>query len=281
MSQAPCWSSCTASLVWRSRASPERRVTSARSASSRRCTRSLLRRPAAHCVAGHRVWSTASAGFRRARQPASRHRGGTHGVPQPTVRAPDRALQRPGRIMTALVSFDRVFEVLDLEPMIAERRTPLRCGAVRPAWSSSMSISPTREPRRSPWLRSSRSRPGKRAAEPGALRRVVPGRTRPACRPGRALRCRQDDYQPSVPGSTMRGQERCASTASTCATPRWRRYTMPSAWSPKTPISFTTPWAPTCVTAHPTPPTKNSSKRCEPPRFSPWSSRCPTVSTPS
>ena len=61
--------------------------------------------------------------------------------------------------MTALVSFDRVFEVLDLEPMIAEKPDAVdipRGPGERS--SSSTSTSATRPPRRSRWRRSSRSR---------------------------------------------------------------------------------------------------------------------------
>ena len=59
-------------------------------------------------------------------------------------------------VMTALVSFDRVFEVLDLPPMIVERPTPRRCRAARPASSSTTSTSATRRARRCRWPRSSR-----------------------------------------------------------------------------------------------------------------------------
>ena len=62
-------------------------------------------------------------------------------------------------VMTALVSFDRVFEVLDLEPMIAERarrgRDPARA---RPRSSSITSTSATPPPRRCRSRRSSPSR---------------------------------------------------------------------------------------------------------------------------
>jgi ATP-binding cassette subfamily B protein len=42
-------------------------------------------------------------------------------------------------IMTALVSFERVFEVLDLEPLVAEAPTPVAVPRARSAWSSTTS----------------------------------------------------------------------------------------------------------------------------------------------
>ena len=63
-------------------------------------------------------------------------------------------------VMTTLVSFERVFEVLDLEPMITRvRRTPGRCPTGRPRSSSTGSRSATPRPPRSRSPRSSRSTP--------------------------------------------------------------------------------------------------------------------------
>ena len=71
-------------------------------------------------------------------------------------------------VMTALVSFDRVFEVLDLKPLITERpgAVPLPAPAAATAagpppprrWSSTGSRSATRRPARCRWRRWSRSR---------------------------------------------------------------------------------------------------------------------------
>ena len=60
--------------------------------------------------------------------------------------------------MTALVSFERVFEVLDLDPLIDEApdATSVPTGS-RSASPSTTSASPTRRPTRSPWRRSRRS----------------------------------------------------------------------------------------------------------------------------
>ncbi len=89
-------------------------------------------------------------------------------------------------IMTALVSFDRVFEVLDLKPMIAERDgRRRRARGARPRSSSSTSTSATRRPTRFRWRRSNRSpcstrRPASRSCstsrsrlEPGELVALV------------------------------------------------------------------------------------------------------------
>ena len=72
-------------------------------------------------------------------------------------------------VMTALVSFDRVFEVLDLQPLITERpgavalpAAGLPATAAGPSpprrWSSTRSRSATRRPARCRWRRWSRSR---------------------------------------------------------------------------------------------------------------------------
>ena len=57
-------------------------------------------------------------------------------------------------VMTALVSFDRVFEVLDLPSLIQEKPDASRCPPPRRGSSSTTSRSPTRAPTRSRWPRS-------------------------------------------------------------------------------------------------------------------------------
>ena len=71
-------------------------------------------------------------------------------------------------VMSALVSFERVFEVLDLKPLIAEK-PDARAGPGRARWpsSSTTSASATRPPTRSPSPPWRRSRP----STPGAARR--------------------------------------------------------------------------------------------------------------
>ena len=71
-------------------------------------------------------------------------------------------------VMTALVSFDRVFEVLDLKPLITERPGAVALPGPAPAtaagpppprrWSSTGSRSATRRPARCRWRRWNRSR---------------------------------------------------------------------------------------------------------------------------
>ena len=108
-------------------------------------------------------------------------------------------------IMTALVSFERVFEVLDLQPLVAEApgaggaAARVRCGRVRRA-----SASATRRPTRSPsprWRPIAARRPARRrrrcCTDVTFTRRAGSAR-----RPRRAERCRQDDHHASWPGST-------------------------------------------------------------------------------
>ena len=107
--------------------------------------------------------------------------------------------------MTALVSFDRVFEVLDLPPMIQEQpdARPLPRGSghdrVRPR-----RLHATRPPTRSRSPRSSRWPCWRHAARNQVLFDVTfVGRAGPAGRPGRPLGRRQDHHQPPrSPAST-------------------------------------------------------------------------------
>ena len=61
-------------------------------------------------------------------------------------------------VMTALVSFERLFEVLDIVPMIERLPTPSTSPGAAPRSSSTTSSSPTRAPRTSRWPRSNRWR---------------------------------------------------------------------------------------------------------------------------
>ena len=160
--------------------------------------------------------------------------------------------------MTALVSFDRVFEVLDLPPMIDEKPDAVAI----PRGPGPRRVRPRRlqlpdAPRRCRWPRSSRSpSSSSTVSQPGALRRVVPRRARPAGGAGRARRA--PARRPSAissPGSTT-----CAAGAvringvdvrdATLGVARRRS----SAWSPRTPTSSTRPSGRTCSTPSPTPP---------------------------
>ena len=124
-------------------------------------------------------------------------------------------------VMTALVSFDRVFEVLDLQPDDRrEARRACRCPPAPPSVEfdavdfrypgadevSLASLESVARARRAP-------------QRPGAARRLLPGRARAAGRAGRPLRRRQDDdHQPGRPALRRARAAPCGSAASTSAT---------------------------------------------------------------
>ena len=144
-------------------------------------------------------------------------------------------------VLTALVSFERVFEVLDFPPAIADRAGGRRARRrATGASSSTTSGSGTRRARRS------RSRRSKAPA-----RRVATSRATGSCatcrsRSSRARRSRSSDRPArarrrsrcSCRASTRSSRARCASTATTCATSRWTRCTPRSASSPQDPHLF-------------------------------------------
>ena len=83
-------------------------------------------------------------------------------------------------VMTALVSFERVFEVLDLPSLIQEKPDAVALPGRRPAaWSSTGSRSATPRPTRSPWRRS-RWSPAPSPASPGRCSRTSASGPRPA-----------------------------------------------------------------------------------------------------
>ena len=94
-------------------------------------------------------------------------------------------------VMTALVSFDRVFEVLDLPPLIAERSDAV---ADRP-WTGRGRVRPCRlqlPDGRGGVARLARvgGRPGPDTDQPGPPRRELPRRARPTRGARRPVRCR-------------------------------------------------------------------------------------------
>src|SRR5579875_3252613 len=95
-------------------------------------------------------------------------------------------------VMTALVSFERVFEVLDLEPMIAER-PGARELAPGPARASTRRLRLPGGPGGLARLARVGRRPRALAAHPGPPRRLLHRRARLDGRPRRADRCGQDD----------------------------------------------------------------------------------------
>ena len=162
--------------------------------------------------------------------------------------------------MTALVSFDRVFEVLDLPPMIDEKPDAVAI----PRGPALHRVRPRRlrlPERRGgvAGLAGVGGRPRAHRVPAGALRRVVPGRARTARGAGGPVGCGQDDHQPSRAAALRRAGRRGAhQRRSTSATPRWSRSGRSWAWSPRTPTSSTRPSGPTCATPSPTPPTTSS-----------------------
>ena len=166
-------------------------------------------------------------------------------------------------IVTALVSFERVFEVLDIEPMIVERpdAAAVPDGPVTVEFDDvhfgypSAAAGVTRI-----------AGGGRRARRPcrrgGAARRVLPGRGRPDGRPRRVVRRRQVDARLArAPALRRRAQARCGCPGATCATSRSTRSGRPSAWSPRTATCSTTRSGPTCATPLRTRPTTSCGRR--------------------
>ena len=163
--------------------------------------------------------------------------------------------------MTALVSFDRVFEVLDLEPLIKEKpgAAPL---PARDAAGTAPSIAfddvsfryPTAAEVSLASLESiALKQPERTDAAAGVLHDISFTAPRRASSPRSSARpARARPPSPSwSPGCTTRTTARCASAATTSATSRWTRCTTWSAWSPRTRTCSTTRSAPTCCTRGP------------------------------
>ena len=143
-------------------------------------------------------------------------------------------------VMTALVSFDRVFEVLDLQPLIAERpgrgAAARRRAGGRAAPSSSTTCRSATRAASEVSLASLESIALPVPERDGASQRVLrdvsftapPGQ---ADRAGRAVRRGQDhDHPPGVPALRPRPGTVRIGGAATCATSRWSRCTTRSAW---------------------------------------------------
>ncbi len=131
-------------------------------------------------------------------------------LPDPPLPTTDPALEPESRVMTALVSFERLFEVLDIVPMIAEAPDAVPSPAATPRSSSTTSASPTRAQRRSPSPHSNRSPSSRAAAQRGPPRRLVHRRARADGRPGRPLRRRQDHDLVAGPSPLRRHPRRRA-----------------------------------------------------------------------
>ena len=96
-------------------------------------------------------------------------------------------------ILTALVSFERVFEVLDLEPLVAEApdARPVPEGPVRVEVDQRLVLLPLGR-RGLAGLARNHVQRRPQGQRPGAARRVVHRRAGHPRRPGRAERCRED-----------------------------------------------------------------------------------------
>ncbi len=145
------------------------------------------------------------------------------------------------QVMTALVSFDRVFEVLDLKPLLTEKpgaaalpRTTGDSAAAPDIEFDRVSFRYPPNARTRPRACCTRSASGsRRAASPRWSGGPGPARPRPLTWSG---------------GCTTRTPARSGSPVTTCAMSRWRRCTRWWGSSPRTRTCSTTPSAPTCCT---------------------------------
>ncbi len=186
-------------------------------------------------------------------------------------------------VMTALVSFERVFEVLDAPHPIAD--APDAVPLVDPkgrieyddVWfrypaASSVSIASLEAAMTTPLSDEPSGMILKGVsfvAEPGQMVALVGprGRARPPCRTW-------------CPASTTWWRGRCGSTATTSATSPAAASPLASGWSPRTRTCSTTPSAPTSATPAPRPPTSNWWPPAGRPASTISSPACPRATTP-
>ena len=172
-----------------------------RGCSSRRCR---------WCPRWPRRWSTASAGSWRVTGRSSRARSSRSALLLTRLYTPMTALANARvDVMTALVSFERVFEVLDLEPMITERPDPAPC----PTGRSRVRLRGVRFalPARRAGVAGlagggGGARPARRRG--GAARRRAARWRRAAARAGRAVGRGQVDDRHARPAALRRGLRR-------------------------------------------------------------------------
>ena len=123
-------------------------------------------------------------------------------------------------VMSAMVSFDRVFEVLDLQPMIAEApdAVPVPAGD-RSIEFDAVSFSYPSAQRGLAAVAGGGVAARARRAGRRAARRLLPRRARPAGRPGGPVRRRQVDHrQPGAAALRRHRRQPCGSAASTSGT---------------------------------------------------------------
>ena len=187
-------------------------------------------------------------------------------------------------VMSALVSFERVFEVLDLPPAIAEK-PDAGAGAARAPAKVEFRDVRFRYPTAAEVSLASLEDVAaldRTVTEPVLRGRLVHRRAGTDGRAGRPVRRRQVHHRRCwCRGSTTSPTARCWSAASTCATRRWTRCATPSASSPRTRTCSTRRSPRTCATPSPTPPTTSCGRalRRRPDRR-PGPDACPTASTP-
>ena len=123
-------------------------------------------------------------------------------------------------VLTALVSFDRVFEVLDLPSLVQEKpgARDLPPDAARVELDHVSFTYPRADEVSLASLET--GRPRRRACQrAGAARRLLHDRARSDGRPGRPVRRRQDHgHPPGGPALRRERRARCAWAATTCAT---------------------------------------------------------------
>ena len=167
-------------------------------------------------------------------------------------------------VTTALVSFERVFEVLDIAPLIAERPdpTPLPDGPVSVEFDDVRFAYPSADKVSLASLEDVASLDVRQSAE--VLHGVsFRGRGRARRWPWSAPRAPASRrWRRWSPASTTSTPAPCASPASTCGTCPSTTCGARSAWSPRTATSSTTPSGPTSSTPGPTPTTPTCGTPC-------------------
>ena len=135
-------------------------------------------------------------------------------------------------VMSALVSFERVFEILDLPALVQDPEDPRPVPDGPARRRAARRHLPLPLGRRGlPGVAGDRQRRRPRRQRPGAARRLAARRGRRARRAGRPQSAPARPRSPRwSPGCTTRRPGRSPSAASTSATSRWRTCTTGSGW---------------------------------------------------
>ena len=206
----------------------------ATSACRRRCTRACSSSRSASSPPSAPRSSTSSAATSRspapsASAPSPRSRSTSSQIYQPLTQLANARVD----VLTALVSFERVFEVLDFPPLIADRpgavrpRRAGRAGRVRPR----VVPPPVGRGVVDRVARGGDRRHRHRGERLDPARRELHRRAGRARGAGRAVGRGQDHQRAArAPHPRRQRGRRCASTGTTCATTRSSRCATPSAW---------------------------------------------------